>query len=203
MHKPSWQPFCPPLNKRLPIWTWKHRKNCKCSPGHSSVSQKSLKGLSKASAPQYFSSSYTNISSSASRPDTKYFPLHLPPPNVFQKYTSSSFSCLFPLNLRPKMENCGKPLHLFTLFSHSSFSASLFISVPNPSVSISLMNRFFSTSSFSNFVLLFRFFDRPNTFLLFLLSFFFILYGPYISSLTLPGVRVLIRQKDLVLAKLN
>ena len=151
----------------------KHRKNCECCPGHSSVSQKSLKGLSKASAPQYFSSSYTNISSSASRPDTKYFPLHLPPPNVFQKYTSSSFSCLFPLNLRPKMENCGKPLHLFTLFSHSSFSASLFISVPNPSVSISLMNRFFSTSSFSNFVLLFRFFDRPNTFLLFLLSFFF------------------------------
>ena len=86
------RPF--PMYSQHELCRWKHRKNCECCPGLSSVSQKSLKGLSKASAPQYFSSSYTKISSSASRPDTKYFPLHLPPPNVFQKYTSSSFSCL-------------------------------------------------------------------------------------------------------------
>ena len=76
-----------------------------------------------------------------------------------KKYAPSSFSCLFSLP-QTKMENCGRILHSFTLFNHPSLSASLLIFVP----SIILIFYFFdesifSTFSFSNIVLLFRFFE--------------------------------------------
>ena len=69
-------------------------------------------------------------------------------------------SPVYILFLRPKKENCGRILHLFTLFNHPSLSASLLIFVP----SIILIFYFFdesifSTFSFSNIVLLFRFFE--------------------------------------------
>ena len=50
------------------------------------------------------------------------------------------------LFLRPKKENCGRILHLFTLFNHPSLSASLLIFVP----SIFLIFFFFDESIFSN-----------------------------------------------------
>ena len=149
MHKPSWQAFWPPLNKKLPIWTWKvpqtiwvaaytpplsgnahiygiqtpHFKiSLNCSSLHS-LNMFTL-FLLRSLPPLHHNKSPLEIqifSTSSSRPDTKYFPLHLPPPTVlllqmYSKNLPPLSSSVYFLFLSPKMENCGRTLQRMSIF---------------------------------------------------------------------------------------
>ena len=114
------------------------------------------------------------FSSSASRPETIYFPFRLPPPNVFQKKIYHLFFLLFILSSSDQKRKTVEE------FCTCSFCSILLLCMPRSSssfqvlssFSISLMNRFFPPFPFptlSSYSVSLKCF--PNVFLLFLLCF--------------------------------